>query len=422
LGEKLHDQRFLRLLQSLLQAGYLEDWRYHATISGSPQGGGVSPILANTYLDQLDHYVEQTLVPAYTRGNQRKANPAYDRLIYQGRKAHQEGKLVEAKQLLQQAQQLPRCDPQDPAYRRLRYIRYADDVLLGFAGPKSEAEIIKQHLTEFLHSQLDLELSQEKTLITHACTQAAHFLGYEIVVHLANSWHDQNGRRSLNGSIGLRLPLQVLHDKCALFQSQRHIRHRPELLQDDDFSIMTQYQAEYRGVVQYYLLAENVAWLSKLRWVMQGSLLRTLACKHRTSQRKIKQKYQNMVDTPTGKMKCLEIKVPREGKKKPLVARFGGIPLRHQKHAILNDQQPLHYVASRAEILKRFLAKRCELCGKEGYCEVHHVRKLADLKMKGRKEKPLWVQLMASRQRKTLVVCHNCHCAIHAGRLQSPPS
>jgi hypothetical protein len=199
---------------------------------------------------------------------------------------------------------------------------------------------------------------------------------------------------------------------------QNHIRARAELLQDDDFSIMAQYQSEYRGIVQYYLLADNVGWLSQLHWIMQGSLLRTLAAKHRSSQMHIKHKYQSTVETPTGKMKCLEMRVPRDGKD-PLIARFGGIPLRHQEHTIITDKQPISYVRTRTEILKRMLADRCEICGKEGHCEVHHIRKLADLKVNGRKEKPFWIQIMASRRRKTLVVCQDCHRDIHTGRLQN---
>jgi len=294
-------------------------------------------------------------------------------------------------------------------------------VLLGFAGPKEEAQAIKARLTEFLQDHLKLELSQEKTLITHASTEAARFLGYEIVVHQANSKHDARGRRSLNGAIGLRLPLEVLQTKCAQFMKHGRVCHRAELMQDDDFSIMTQYQAEYRGLVQYYLLAENVGWLAQLQWVMQGSLLRTLAAKHRSTQRQIKRKYQSRVDTSSGKLKCLEIKVKRDGKK-PLIARFGGIPLRHQKRAVLKDQMPVHAKVTRTEILKRLLADRCEICGQEGNCQVHHVRKLADLNVKGRKEKPLWMQIMAARRRKTLVVCQNCHRDIHAGKLQQPSS
>ena len=179
--EKIHDNRFLRLIRHLLQAGYLEDWHYHKTLSGSPQGGVVSPILSNIYLDKLDTFVEQTLLPKYNQGETRRINPQYRiiyKRLYRRRKA---GKLKEAKALSKQLRTLPQGDSTDPNYRRLRYMRYADDTLFGFAGPKAEAEEIKRQLKEFLQENLKLELSEEKTLITHAKTEAVRFLGYQIV-------------------------------------------------------------------------------------------------------------------------------------------------------------------------------------------------------------------------------------------------
>jgi retron-type reverse transcriptase len=178
LREKIHDNRFLRLIQHLLQAGYLEDWRYHETLSGSPQGGVVSPILSNIYLDKLDKYVEQVLIPAYTKGKMRKTNPHYDVLQTRQYRERKKGHKQQAKRLLKQMQKLPRRDPYDPNYRRLRYVRYADDTLFGFTGSREEAEDIKRQLGEFLRNHLKLELSQEKTLITHAHTEVACFLGY----------------------------------------------------------------------------------------------------------------------------------------------------------------------------------------------------------------------------------------------------
>lgn len=194
------------------------------------------------------------------------------------------------------------------------------------------------------------------------------------------------------------------------------VTHRAELLEDNDFSIIQQYQSEYRGVVQYYLLAENVGWFQKLHWVMQGSLLKTLAAKHKTSLKQMKGKLCSTTITPYGPKRCLETQLQREGKK-PLIARFGGLPLRQQAKAVLTDQKPLHVRIVRNELVKRLLADKCEMCGYNGKCQVHHVRKLADLNVKGRREKPLWMQIMAARRRKTLVVCSDCHRAIHAGLL-----
>lgn len=300
-------------------------------------------------------------------------------------------------------------------------MRYADDTLLGFAGPKAEAEEIKRRLAEYLRDTLHLELSQEKTLITHATTQAARFLGYEIVTQHVDDKIARDGQRAVNGKIGLRVPTDVVEQRCAFYMRQGKPAHRIDLLQDDDFSIIDRYQSEYRGLVQYYLLGQNVCWFNKLHWVMQVSLLKTLANKHQTTRKAMLRKYQAIVETPYGQLKCLELVIPRE-ERKPLVARFGGIPLRRQERAVLIDQ-PLYTprVKERNELIKRLLANKCELCGSTEDVEVHHIRKLADLNEPGRREKPLWVQRMAQRRRKTLVVCGYCHTAIHAGRPTRKP-
>jgi retron-type reverse transcriptase len=178
-------------------AGYLEDWKFNKTLSGVPQGGIVSPVLSNIYLDQLDKYIEQTLVPQYTRGEGRRVNREYERLADQAGYFRRKGEREKAMHLKRQAQHLPSLDPADPEYRRLRYIRYADDWLIGFVGPKSEAEAIKQQLEEYLRDHLKLELSRTKTLITHAREERARFLGYEVHTLQDNSQH-RKGRRSIN--------------------------------------------------------------------------------------------------------------------------------------------------------------------------------------------------------------------------------
>jgi hypothetical protein len=214
LAVKIHDGRFLRLVRNMLTAGYLEDWVWGATLSGAPQGGVASPILSNIYLHRLDVFVETVLIPEYTRGGRRARNPAYLQVANLLAQARRRGDRAQARTLLKRMRSLPSSDPRDPGYRRLRYVRYADDQLLGFTGPKHEAEEIKQRLAAFLRDELALELSPDKTLITHARTRAARFLGYEIIVQ-----HDSRkiarGRRSANAAIGLRVPKDVIKAKCA---------------------------------------------------------------------------------------------------------------------------------------------------------------------------------------------------------------
>jgi hypothetical protein len=211
LGEKIHDNRLLRLVGQMLSAGYLEDWVWNATLSGVPQGGVLSPCLSNIYLDRLDKFVETALLPGYTRGV-RRSNPAYNKVQYALKRARNRGDHAEVRALRKQLRSHPTQDPNDPDYRRLRYVRYADDILLGFTGPKAEAKEIKRRLGQFLRDDLKLELSETKTLITHARTDAARFLGYEITTQHANHVIT-GGRRAANGAIGLRVPREVIKTK-----------------------------------------------------------------------------------------------------------------------------------------------------------------------------------------------------------------
>jgi group II intron reverse transcriptase/maturase len=419
-AERIHDGRFLRLLRNMLTAGYLEDWIWNATLSGVPQGGVASPVLSNIYLHRLDAFVETVLVPDYTRGGRRARNGAYRRMQEAIVRARNRGDRVAVRALRKQSRGLPSVDPQDPDYRRLRYVRYADDTLLGFTGPRAEAEEIKQRLAAFLHDDLKLELSPDKTLITHAGTGAARFLGYEITVQHNNSVIS-GGRRTVNGSIRLRVPTAVIKAKSARYLLRGKPAHRSPLMNADVHAIINTYGAEYRGIVGYYLLASDVWRLNRLHWVMQTSLLKTLAGKHHSSVPKMARKFTATIDTPAGPRKCLQARTDRGEGRKPLVAQFGGIPLTRQKNTVLIDREPVP-VTRRKELIARLLTGRCEICGHTGTVLVHHIRKLAELEKPGQPEQPGWVKLMAKRRRKTLVVCQPCHSTIHTGQPPATPT
>lgn len=421
LRERIHDERFIRLISNMLSAGYLEDWRYNATLSGTPQGGVISPILANIYLDKLDRFVTEQLIPKWTRGDVRKNNREYDSLIHRAIYLRRKGKREEAKAVKQQAMRLPSMDTSDPDFRRLRYVRYADDFLLGFTGTKTEAESIKEEIRKFLQDTLKLELSQAKTLVTHARTEAAHFLGYEIHTMQADSQRGRDKRRSLNGKIGLRLPLRVVEEKCQAYMENGKPRHRKELTNDSDYTITARYQAEYRGLVEYYRMAYNLGTLDKLEWVMETSLVKTLANKHKTTAPAIYRKYGAKTTVKGRAYKVLQVAVERPGKE-PLVATWGGIPLAWSLKAQLDDQ-PMRIWGSRTELEKRVLAEECEYCGSTENIEVHHIRALKDLNKRKGRELPEWVKLMAARKRKTMVVCRACHQDITYGRpMRNKPS
>lgn len=249
LAKDIHDNRFIRLIKNLLQAGYLENWRHTPTLSGSPQGSILSPILSNLYLNRLDQFVEQTLIPDYRKGAKRAHHPEYKRLSNRSHYLRRIGRTGEAKALEKLRRSLPSNDPHDPDYRRLYYVRYADDFLLGFAGTNREAEGIKEKLKAFIGDHLKLELSEEKTLITHASTEKARFLGYDISVSQCDTKITGN-RRSINGGIALRVPASLIDNQCRFYMKNGQPSHRTERTYETAYSIICRYQSEYRGYVQ----------------------------------------------------------------------------------------------------------------------------------------------------------------------------
>lgn len=413
LSEKIKDNRFLNLLKYLLKAGYMEDWKYNTTLSGTPQGGIVSPLLSNIYLDRLDKYVEEVLIPANTRGTDRKQNRAYTRIRNNVQRSRKKGDFKRVIELKKQMRQIPSRDNLDPEYRRLRYVRYADDFILGLIGSKAEAEKVKEELEIFLRERLNLELSREKTLITNARKELARFLGYEIENQQAND-QIKAGRRMVNGRIGLRIPQDVIEKQCQKYMKKGKPQFRSNLLHDDDLSIVGTYGAEYRGVVNYYLLAYNVHHLGKLHKTMEMSLARTLAAKHKTTAKRMRMKYKTTIETEHGPRVAHRVVRKRKGKK-PLIAIFGGVPLKRNKKAELKDQKPSVIKIGNSELLQKMLAEECSICGSRKKIEVHHIRGLKDLKTKGGREKPEWNKMMAKRKRKFLVVCRECHMKIHNG-------
>ena len=421
LKEHIHDGRFIHLIQKLLDAGYLEDWKFNRTLSGVPQGSIASPVLSNILLDKLDSYVETVLIPHYTRGDKKKRNAEYEKLKHRANYLFQKGQVQEAQALKRRTRHLPSLDPQDPGYRRLRYVRYADDFLLGFIGPQAEAEEIKQQLTAFLRDELKLELSPAKTLITHARTQAARFLGYEVTTiqdDTKRNPYKGTMRRSVNGQIGLRVPHDILQEKCNRYTRKGKAMHRAELTNESDYTILATYQLEYRGIVNYYRLAYNLHTLQHLKWVMDTSLTKTLAHKHKLSVSKVYNKYRAELNVNGIKYQGLQVAVPREGKN-PLIATWGGIPLTWDVKATLEDQPQQQVGGKRSELEKRLLAQVCKQCGTTALTdkiEVHHIRALKDLVKYTGREKPRWVQVMAARKRKTLVLCRTCHMDIQYGR------
>ncbi len=386
-------------------------------------GGAISPLLANIYLNELDHYVEDTLIPAYTKGERRRANPAYSRYGTRIKDAEQRRAWAEVKSLKRERRSLMSVAPVEARYRRLRYVRYADDFLLSFIGPKKEAEAIRRQLSDFLGQTLQLTLSPEKTLITHAGDEKATFVGYEITVTRAGDLISANAKRATNGKIALLMPQQVIRKYRNRYAKGGQIAPRMELIADSDYTIIQRYQSVLRGIYNYYCMAVNVGSTTRmayLKWVLETSLTRTLSAKYRCRVTEIYRRYQVVVLD----RKVLRVVVQRPDRD-PLVATFGGIPFERipeGKGAVdFNFEQTWFAPGdNRSEVVQRLLAGRCELCGVKGPVQVHHIRSLADLDQAGKRPKTAWAKLMSARKRKTLVTCGRCHADIHAGRYDGP--
>jgi len=420
LRESIDDERFLRLISGMLKAGYLEAWTKHETFSGTPQGGVISPLFANVYLHQLDEFVENVLRPKHTRGKVRRTSPAYNQHTKAMLKAKKDGDAELWKRLKIEQRSIPVAKHDDDKFRRLQYVRYADDFILSVCGPKAEAEDIKSQIRAFLKETLKLELSEEKTLITHA-SEPARFLGYDIAVMkddgqmvASENNHGTFRKRSINGLIKLTVPWEKIDGKCREYIIDGKIRKRMDQMANEDFSIVAWFGTVFRGVAEYYCMAHDRSRkLAKLKYVMQTSMLKTLAAKHKTSVNVMAKRHRaEVLDVASNEMHvAYRVVVERPGKN-PLIATFGGFSLRRQDKEI-NDQ-PTRNRNGRTEILERLMADQCENCGSADGCQVHHVKKVSDL-VKW-KDRPNWAETMILRSRKTLVLCRKCHTDLHAGR------
>lgn len=309
LQKRIDDEKFLDLIWKFLRAGYIEDWTFHKTYSGTPQGGIISPILSNTYLNELDKYMEEYM-NLFNKGDKRTHNLTYhniaSEIAYRKAKNRKEWDSLDKETRLQRASEMKQLykelikhdskDLFDPHYRRMKYVRYADDFLIGVIASKEEAQQIKRDIALFLAEKLQLELSEEKTLITHT-TKKARFLGYDIKV--ARDWQTMkmpNGtkKRKFNFQVRLYVPHEKYINKLIQLgaitlgrNNQWKVLHRPYLLSNDDVEIMLTYNAEIRGLYNYYRLATNVHVLQSFRQNMKYSMMKTYANKYKTTMGKM---------------------------------------------------------------------------------------------------------------------------------------
>ena len=426
LAERISDERFLRLIRKFLKAGYLEEWVFNRTYSGTPQGGIISPILANIYLDRLDKYVRE-YIRTFDKGDNRKPDTAYAKYALRKIRAERKLKIVNdeksrrfylerIKACCEARKNRPSLNEMDESYRRMKYVRYADDFLIGVIGSKEDCVKIKEDIKCFLREKLNLELSDEKTLITNT-KKTAKFLGYEIGIYKTDQTKrigKGTAQRYYRSKVFLKVSMDTLKKKLfeykAIKLSYRNGKEvwrptaRPCMKNNDDLEILCQYNGEIRGLYNYYAFANNSYIIDSFYNIMEYSMYKTYACKYKSSTRKIIRKFSrngNFGVDYTGK----------NGKTLRTLFYHGGFKRKPLSSIKFDDRQPIIQI-TRSSLIDRLKAARCEICGAEIVTEMHHVRKLKDLK--GKQD---WEKHMIARHRKTIAVCHECHRKIHNGKL-----
>ena len=427
LRERISDDRFIRLIRKFLKAGYVEDWTFHNTYSGTPQGGIVSPILANIYLDKLDKYVKE-YIQHFDKGTKRRPGKESNDLANERKRTVRKLKKVKdgtekaalvarLKAIEQERAAFPSGDEMDGSYRRLKYIRYADDFILGVIGSKEDALRIKEDIKSFLSESLALELSEEKTLITHT-GKSAKFLGYEITVTRNNHQRrDVQGRlrRTYGKRVRLNVSMATLRDKLLEYGAMEiKLRNGKEiwkpkcrsgLIFNDDLEILDRYNRETVGFCNYYLIANNCVVLHNFRYIMEYSMYKTFAGKYRSTVRKINKKYRLN--------KLFTVKYEQQGVIKSRTFYKTSFKRRTTAFNGSCDIEPYSIAdVSRTNLTDRLKAEKCELCGATGKLIMHHVRNLKDLK-----GKESWKRLMSARKRKTIALCPSCHRLRHLGKV-----
>lgn len=425
LKERISDERFLRLIWKFLKAGYVEDFEYHNTYSGAPQGGIISPILANIYLDKFDKYMRE-YAENFDKGKKRRENPLhahYSRKAIRLRKKIRMSEDAETKAQLQQQlkeveseiRRVPATMDMDTDYKRLKYIRYADDFLIGVIGSKEDCEQMKRDFTLFMKSKLKLELSEEKTLITNA-HDPAKFLGYEISVRDSEAMK-RNAlgylRRAFSGKVILTLPLATVKRKLLELKAMQlknvdgnevwWATSRDYMLNDSPETICAKYTMEIRGLYQYYRIANNISYAgSKFGYIMKYSFCKSLAKKLNSSTKKVIVRYR----------KGHDIAIPYTDKKGDAKFRIfynDGFARQKPNKDASCDNLPNTFVFPRPTLAERLMENKCEMCGATNvHTVMYQIRKLTEIKPNTE-----WHKLMLKKWRKTLAVCDKCNAKIH---------
>jgi group II intron reverse transcriptase/maturase len=415
LRKKIKDERFISLIWKFLRAGYFDLERArHDSLAGTPQGGIVSPILSNIYLHELDDFVEQLRVEL-EKGEKRRTNHEYKLISDRRYKLAKAGKAntEEFERLGKQMRTLPSLDTRDPNFVRIKYVRYADDWLIGVIGSYELAKEIKERVGKFLMDKLALTLSPDKTKITNARTEEAEFLGYRI--RKGRGRDTQKTKKSKNGSgrefkrrsTGMEMVLKAPMDKLikrlctkGFCDGRGTPKHKAGWTRLDEDQIVSLYSSINRGIQQYYRPADNFAELTRVQYILKYSLAKTLALKKKVPITRV--------------MKSRDIGVLITNKKGQTkqVLFYRNTDWTHKRDAFKHSPE-VDLVRMQVRLRTRSkLGLPCVVCGNPNKVQMHHVRHIR--KMDGGAPKG-FTRVMQALNRKQVPVCKACHERIHRG-------
>jgi group II intron reverse transcriptase/maturase len=424
LRKKIKDERFIRLIWKFLRTPVLhDDGKLEHPIKGTPQGGVISPFLANIYLHEFDLWVRSLQTRLNKGKSRRDPNPAWRALTR--RRLYilkQTGgvETQETKLLRDQADKLPSVNPVDPNFCRVYYVRYADDWLIGISGNKALALDIKSKADAFLKETLKLSLSDEKTLITHATTEVAKFLGFRLSVSdgsregtrrmAVHNGHRVSIRRTVSSKVRIAAPTGELLDRLKLGGFCRTKGDNPffpcskkNFVALEDHDIVMRFNSIWRGIYNYYAVANNASYLKRVRYVLQYSCLMTLAHKHRMRLPKVIAKHG--VDA---RVKYLSSKGEEREVTlwKPLSGKWQ-LPLLRS-----DPPDPETIIATQARRMTRTsLTRCCVVCNTSGV-QMHHIRQL---RIGNKSITRGFNRVMSAINRKQVPLCRPCHGKVHRG-------
>jgi hypothetical protein len=386
---------------------------------GSPQGGIVSPILANVYLHELDEFVEDRR-RRLEQGKTKDRNPAYRSLANKKARMVAKGQTKTAafRALVKQMRTLPTVQVDDPAFIRVRYLRYADDWMIGVCGSKALAQQIKEDVKIFLRDSLKLHLSEEKTRITHAKSERAQFLGTELhvgngetakIVLTTNGSGKRFKRRATGWETKMDAPLpkllKRLQDKGLCTNKGVPLAKRGWAFLDLD-QIVLLYSGMNRGIQNYYRFADNWRRLTRIQYILHYSLAKTLAFKLKRSAKKVFARF--------GRDLCIVLK-GGEGKADRQVRLYLNGDWKKNREAFQPGNQPdIHQLQTAIHLRTRSkLGKPCCTCGETQGIVMHHVRQIRQLSHQ--REPTGFNRILRQLNRKQVPVCQDCHTKIHRG-------